>query len=678
MVQVVPPLDGEESIAPASNTATTIAAVPALSTSVLLPDAKAAAAERIDQLAADAVALVSDPPRTPTIVPPPLPEAAHFAPVEGMVQSTGLSTAWWTTIAGGLVAAAIVAAGIGWYVYSAESTSEVADANANPATAKAAPPMGTFEDAVTRDSNALSAPGSVEPEVEKENANQTLEQALDPAERLPPDPPIENVTSPPLAPPDVALPSQTAASPQNLNAEEQPRSEESADNQAVSTVEPAPLTPDGHVTRKPSLVLEDLPDTLLHSTAPSPVLTPGASPADEADDSAEQADPAQAQPDNPPVAAERPLRRIAPDKVDVPARLAITIAAVEFREAPLYKALATISDLAGVTISLDVDALYAAGIGIDEPVNVKGASLSIGQILEQALRPVGLTGREVQGQLVVAPINAQQSRKARYAVEDLVRAGDPSVEELTDVVRAHIAQGKSSRNEMELGVVDGAIVLSATEIEHDRMIELCEKLRVARGRPLRSRFSPDRPDHRFDPGRFELATRRARAQSILGRPITAGIGRAAPLCDVVAYLAEQSGATLLVDGVALAEAGLAVETEARLTAAGETLEVALTRLLEPLKLVYRVVDDSVIEITTPKAVNERPCFEFYSVRGLLTGPAPSAEQVQSIREKIIATAGIESPAVAWFFDLPSQCFIVSAPYPDQVRLAQALQTLDRP
>jgi hypothetical protein len=645
-------------------------AAAAMSTSVFLQDAGPAAAERIDQLAADTVALVSDPPRTPTIVPPPLPTISHVAPFDAVSQPVGLSGLSWAAIAGGVVAVAI-AAGISWYVYSAESTPDVAEVNANSATEQDSPPIRAFEDTVPPDSDERSAPASVESEIE--TADQTLAQASKPTELLPPGPRVENVTSPPSAGADVALATQAGASAQDLNAEEQPSNDERAVDQLASTVES-----DNHVTRKPSLVLEDLPKTLLQSTTPSPVLTPRASAADEPDDSAEQADPAQALPDNPPLAAERPVRRIAPVKVDVPARLATTIAAVDFLEAPLHKALLTISDLAGVTISLDVDALYATGIGIDEPVNVGGASLSIGQILEQALRPLGLTSREIHGQLVVAPMNARQSRKARYAVEDLVRAGDPSIEELTHAVRALIAQSKSSRDELELGVVDGAIVLSAPEIEHDRMIELCEKLRVARGRPLRSRFNADRPDPRFDPRRFELAIRRAKAQSVLERPITAGIGRAAPLRDVVAYLAEQSGATILVDGAALAEAGLAVQTEARLTAAGETLEAALTRLLEPLKLVFRVVDDSVIEITTLKAISERPCIEFYSIRGLLTGPTPSAEQVQSIREKLLAHAGIESPAVVWFFDPPSQCLMVSASYPNQVRLAQALESLDRP
>jgi hypothetical protein len=425
-------------------------------------------------------------------------------------------------------------------------------------------------------------------------------------------------------------------------------------------------------------VLEDLPDTLLQSTTPSAISPSGTATANEPRELVAPDDPKEMVGGDPAQAANRPLRRVAPVNVDVAARLATRIASIEFRDASLHTALAMISRMAGVTISVEIDALYAAGIGIDEPLNVAGDSLSVGQILEQALHPVGLTTRAAQSQLVVAPVNAQQLRKARYAVDDLVRAGDPSINELADIVRPLIAQNESSQDEFGLSVADGALVLTATEVVHDRMIELCEKLRVARGRPLRSRFSPDRPDTRFDPRRFELATRQAKAHSILGRPITAGIGRAAPLCDVVSHLAEQSSATILVDGAALGEAGLSVQTEARLTAAGESLEAAIDRLLEPLKLAYRVVDENVIEITTPKAINERPCLEFYPIRGLISGKAPSPEEVESLREKLLKTAGIAGDAVVLFFDPPSQCFMVSAPYPNQVRLARALNELSRP
>jgi hypothetical protein len=345
----------------------------------------------------------------------------------------------------------------------------------------------------------------------------------------------------------------------------------------------------------------------------------------------------------------------------------------------LHEVVRTIGDLAGVTVSFDIDAMYAAGVGIAEPVNVAATSQTIGIILEQALGPIGLTAREVAGQLVIGPKNTAQVRQARYAVDDLVRSGDPPIEELADMVRMVVGHhGAVSAEKLQLRVADGAILLSASEIAHDRMIELCEKLRVARGRPLRSRYSAERPDPRFDPRRFELATRRAKAQSVLGRSITAGIGRAVPLREVVDYLAAQSGGNILLDGPSLAESGLAVQTESQLIATGESLEEALSRLLEPLKLTYRVVDDGVVEITSPQASAERPCIEFYRVSGLPASATATAEALESYRGKVLAVAGLDNADLVVVFDVPSQCLIASAGYLQHVRIERALQKMDRP
>jgi hypothetical protein len=229
-------------------------------------------------------------------------------------------------------------------------------------------------------------------------------------------------------------------------------------------------------------------------------------------------------------------------------------------------------------------------------------------------------------------------------------------------------------NSHEVTAENGAIILTAREIEHDRMIELCEKLRVARGRPLRTRFDANRPDARFDPRRFELATRRTRSLDVLARPVTAGVGRGAPLCDVIDFLAEKTGATILVDHTALAAAGPAAQTDARLVAGGEPLEIVLGRLLDPLGLTFRVVESRVLEITTAEAAAQQRYIEFYSIRGLAGGRGLAARDLESYREKLLAAAGIASATVAIEFDPPSECLIVFAAYSDQVRVEQSMRS----
>jgi hypothetical protein len=437
---------------------------------------------------------------------------------------------------------------------------------------------------------------------------------------------------------------------------------------------------------KPALKLDELPKSELPDSDPVVAQSAGQEAGQEAAteapvDQREQADPL-VEPavindgDNP---AELPLRRIAPNKVDVPARLATQIASIQFRDAPLHKTVNSMSELAGVPIGLDIDALRAAGVPVERPMTFVAKSVTVAGALEQGLRPIGLEAREQNGCLQVLPAVAGQSRKARYAVDDLVRSGDPPIDDLVNIVRTVVPGREIAEdgNSLVATAENGAIHLTAREIEHDRMIELCEKLRVARGRPLRTRFDANRPDPRFDPRRFELATRRTKAAEVLAKPVTAGIGRPAPLCDVVDFLARQTGATILVDQAALARAGLAAGTDARLVAAGEPLEKALGRLLEPLGLAFRVVDGKVLEITTSSAAAERVCIEFYPLRGL-GGGALADEDLEVYREKLLAAAEIADSKAAIQCDPVSECLIVGASYPEQVRIEQAMRKLARP
>ncbi len=692
MVHVAPPLDEEPKLTSAAvgvgaGLAATVGAAQAVGEGPPIPFA-----DRIDEIAADAAALVSGPPTQST--PPPLPIISVSPPATSQIAARwsgfGVSTwtaATWKVTAGGLVAVGLLAASAWWYLSEA-------DPPITSGLSSVAQAAGELNDATVEQADSFAAAAAV---VDQGAGPETSDNPNAGSASKVGEPPDEPTIEPNHVPSTIVDAAGSTDTPNNAESElvgdsqpagSQPAGSRAAGSQAAGseltasqpdpTVNAAPPTHDERLVRKPSLLLQDLPETLLHSIDPARGLStsePAGAPADLSREPAPAAVQAVAQPEpEGPV----PLRPLPPEKVDVLARLAIPIAGITFRDAPLHEAAKTIGDLAGVTISLDVDALYAAGIGVAEPINITGSSLTIGAILEQALAAVRLKAQEQDGQLVIRPKAAAQSRQARYAVDDLVRPGDPPIADLTEMVRQVVGHRAPSGDKMQFNVADGAIVLSATEVEHDRMIELCEKLRVARGRPLRSRFIAERPDPRFDPRRFELATRRAKAQSMLGRPITAGIGRTAPLSEVVNYLAAQSGATILIDGTALARAGFAVKTEARLVAAGEPLAAALASLLDPLQLAYRVVDENVIEITSPQAIADRPSVEFYRVSGLSSSPAATTPAVDSYRERVVAATGLQNADAMIAFDPPSQCLIVSAAYPHQVLIEQVLPAVDRP
>jgi hypothetical protein len=84
-----------------------------------------------------------------------------------------------------------------------------------------------------------------------------------------------------------------------------------------------------------------------------------------------------------------------------------------------------------------------------------------------------------------------------------------------------------------------------------------------------------------------------------------------------------------------------------------------------------------LEITTADAALQRKCIEFYPARGLYTAGDPGAADLASYREKLLAAAGIADSKAAILFDPPSECLIVCASYPEQVRIEQAVRKFDR-
>jgi hypothetical protein len=202
-----------------------------------------------------------------------------------------------------------------------------------------------------------------------------------------------------------------------------------------------------------------------------------------------------------------------------------------------------------------------------------------------------------------------------------------------------------------------------TDGVHAQLLTFCEKLRTARGLPLRSRL---------DPARFRLDRRFEMAKQALAQPVSISYGRPEPLSHVVEYLRGATKVRLLIDGAALAEQQLSTETEALLTADHLPLGQALTALVEPLDLTWRVIDDHTIEITTPQAGARHADIEFYSARRLLRDDPSGAALIARVQHELPTATDPSLPAPALRFDAASGCLIVRASQTVQSRIASLL------
>ena len=277
-------------------------------------------------------------------------------------------------------------------------------------------------------------------------------------------------------------------------------------------------------------------------------------------------------------------------------------------------------------------------------------------------------------QLLVGRAPSAPVRRVRFAVGDLISASsrDTPAEnsgqrQFVDMVRK-LVEPDSWKEAGGPGIgewSDGALMVEQSDAVHSQLIVLCEKLRVARRLPLKSRL---------DPERFRLETRTQRAKAALTASVTANFARPESLAHILTYLGQLTHVRLLPDQIALAEKRMSVDTEGFLTARNQPLAQSLASLLEPMALTYRVVDEHTIEITTPAGVGQHPELEFYPVRELLTSEV-SGDALASRLLHELAGAGLpNSPvqATAIYFDAPSEYLLVRAPQSTHLRIQSLL------
>jgi hypothetical protein len=214
----------------------------------------------------------------------------------------------------------------------------------------------------------------------------------------------------------------------------------------------------------------------------------------------------------------------------------------------------------------------------------------------------------------------------------------------------------------KIEVSQGALEIDQT-VEAQRQVEdFLTRLRLARGLPT------GRGD-----GPTSLATRFAQAKDRLERPVTANFREPAPLKDIVAHLETEGDVKLQFDGLALTAAGLSPLIKATVSVNQRPLAEALSELLGPLKLAYRILDEKSLEITTAREAQETLTVEFYPVRQLLTREMTGERLAEELRSRFSPKSWDElGGAATVVFDAPSASLIVAQSQPLQLEIERWL------
>ncbi len=378
------------------------------------------------------------------------------------------------------------------------------------------------------------------------------------------------------------------------------------------------------------------------------------------------------------------IKKAPPTPVDVAARLNDPIARLETADMPLVQAVDLLASIGALPITIDADAVRLLGRSLRTPITLQLGPTTVGEALQAVVVPQGLAVAVENSQvLVTAPADYRDAlRTIRYTVTDLTGNDPAAAAELAAMVRTFVSpdswHGNSGR-----GTIDAkpdALVVTQTGDVHRQVLVFCEKLRNARGKPLRSRN---------DPAEFTLATRTAQAYKMLEQPVTANFHRPTPLVDVLAFLARAAHGDILIDRAALADAETSDRVEATLAANGTALADALRELLHPLGLSYRIIGPNVLQVTTNEAAEERLDVEFYPVglnlKRISADPqankgadAKVATLIESLKTRVSPSTWAEAGGSGEIgFDPPSQCLIVLQSQAVQAAVERMLLNSDK-
>ncbi|MEN6558657.1 MAG: hypothetical protein ABFC54_10800 [Thermoguttaceae bacterium] len=364
------------------------------------------------------------------------------------------------------------------------------------------------------------------------------------------------------------------------------------------------------------------------------------------------------------------IKKKPPEPIDFAARLNSPLAGVQWSRVPLRQAVDWLSSLAAIPITMDLDALQSLGVGLDDPVSVDLQSTTPEKVLEAIAAQRGLAVAVGSDRVTLgAPSEYRNAlRSVRYDVSDLTGNDQSVAALLAETIQRLVAPDawKSAGGRGTLAVEPGSLTVHQTAENHNDILAFCERLRLARGKPLRS-SSPHE--------RFTLTTRRDQTQTVLSRSITGNFHESTPLAKVLSYLARVAQCDILVDHAALAAADTSDGVPCSIVIAKQPLAAALDELLTPLGLVYRALDSKTLQITTREAAEQQLELEFYPIAAWLDAGATAADILHRLKTSVAAATWTDEggSADAWF-DPASKCLIVLQSQPLQAEIERWLKS----
>lgn len=373
----------------------------------------------------------------------------------------------------------------------------------------------------------------------------------------------------------------------------------------------------------------------------------------------------------PDMPAQPPVPRPDPVVVDMESRLADVIQQIDFNEVPLVDFLSFVSDYSTIPITLDPDVLPWLHISPETPVTARQSKATVGALLEETLKGLGLGYTVMERQVFVTRVDAKgaRTREVPFELGDLTNNDAVRLEQVGQLIRELIApeSWKSAGGTGTMQTRDQSLLVRNEEPVLYQVLAFCEKLRVAQGLA---------PRGKMEPALFQLTPRTEKAQSKLKTNVSLSCPRPERLSTVVRRLAKESSTEILVDWQGAGEMGWSPNAQVPCNVRNQPLSEALRVLLGPLELTYRIVDESTFQVTSRQVLDKRIELEFYQAKDLVAGGMTGEQLLEKAKANLGEDALKEhgGPGVLRF-DAPSQCLLAAVTQAQQQSLAALMGQL---
>lgn len=343
-----------------------------------------------------------------------------------------------------------------------------------------------------------------------------------------------------------------------------------------------------------------------------------------------------------------PKLNVAPEPLDIEARLQLPIKSIVFPKSPLAS-LRLLSEYSGVPVNLDLNAIILLRNSWNKSLDLQLEDTTVFEALEKEAEMLHWRAAKEDGYVSIEPEQENDFGEQRFDFSELLEESSLSlvniqgnappaekidqltIERLEEFIRTFVVcetEEASDGQSFEITHEGASLIVRGSLLERRQAEFLYEQLRVLNGLPTSEGFLPE-----------ELVPEN-RGWRFLSKKTPFNIVKPIALQQAVEILETQFKFLAIWDDVALNASGVGRFSSVRASFEDQSIDQILTNILEPLKLTYLILDEQAIMITTKEKGNEYWTTE---IHGFTEPDSPlTFEEAVKFSEKMMKSVQAES------------------------------------